>query len=592
MDALTARDHPTPTFARASWASLDGAWQFTAGSADDVPTRLAYDQTIEVPFPPESPASGVGLPRCDHPRYRRTFRVEPAGGRVLLHFEGVDYRCRVWVNGHLVGAHEGGHTPFACDVTDALGDGDNELVVAADDLADDLEQPRGKQDWQAEPHVIWYARSSGIWRSVWLEVVPAVRLASVCWTPRSTDGVLDAEIRLHGDARGHAVECTFRSGEALVGQVRHLVTGRRVRFATALGGPGTGVDVDQLLWTPEHPALVDIEVRLLDGDRVVDSVASYTGLRTIGARKGAIELNGHVYPLRLVLEQAYWPDTHFTAPSASACRDEAELIKSLGFNGLRIHQTSADPRFLRWCDELGLVVWADAPAAYEFSTEAFARASRAWLELIERDRNHPSIIGWVPYNESWGVPAVASDPQQQWAVRALRATAKALDPTRLALGNDGWEHVDGDVVGLHDYSHDPADIAARFGTPEAVAAILAGGRVGGRVAVADAATGAAAEAATVGSPVPGDVPVVLSEFGGFSLDSEAGAWAGYGGVADADALLERLEALVAAVGSSTGLAGYCYTQLTDTMQEQNGLARPDRTPKAPAERIAAIFGRQ
>ena len=574
--APATRDHPNPTFARASWTSLDGAWGFALGGPDDDPTRLSYDRTIEVPFPPESPASGIGLSRCDHPRYRRSFAVDAAGGRVLLHFEAVDYRCRVWVNGHLVAAHEGGHTPFVCDVTDALVAGDNELVVAADDLAHDLEQPRGKQDWRDEPHVIWYGRSSGIWRSVWLEVVPAVRVASLTWTPRGTDGVLDAEIRLHGDARGHTVECTFRCGDAVVGRARHLVTGNRLRFATSLGSPRTGVDVDDLLWTPERPTLIDVAVRLLDGRREVDAVASYTGLRTIGARNGAIELNGHAYPLRLVLEQAYWPETHFTAPSASGCRDEAELIKALGFNGLRMHQTTADPRFLRWCDELGLVVWADAPAAYEFSPEAFSRASRAWIELIERDRNHPSVIGWVPYNESWGVPGVASDEQQRWAVRALRATAKALDPTRLALGNDGWEHVSGDVVGIHDYSHNPAELRARYGTPEAVAATLARGRVSKRQVV-------------VGEAVPPGVPVVLSEFGGFSLDSDAGAWKGYGGVADADALVARLADLVPAVAGSSGLAGYCYTQLTDTAQEQNGLALADRTPKAPAERLAAIF---
>lgn len=562
-------DHPCPTFARPRWTSLDGEWGFASGRRDDRPLDLAYDATIQVPFPPEAAASGIGQQRCDHPRYRRTFAVDASEGeRVLLHFEGVDYVARVWVDGQFVGGHTGGHTPFVLDVTDALGEGPHEVVVAAEDLQDDRHMPRGKQDWADEPHVIWYRRSSGIWRSVWLETVPAVRLASVAWTPLDAAGTVAGEVLLHGDARGGEVECVFTCEGAEVGRVRVPLAGASVRFTAHLRG--------DLAWSPRRPRLVEVSVRLVNRGRAVDAVASYLGVRTVDTHDAAIRINGEPCFLRLVLEQAFWPDTHFTAPSASAARAEAELIRALGFDGLRLHQTTADPRFLRACDELGLVVWADAPAAMEFSTTSFTRSAAAWPELIARDRNHPCVIAWVPFNESWGVDAAASDPAQRAAIVALQAMAAALDPSRLALGNDGWEHVAGDVVGVHDYSHDPDALRRRYGTREAVAARLGEGSDFGRAYV-------------VGSPDLAGVPVVLSEFGGLSLDADADAWAGYGGVRDGAELVAKLAALVAQVGPDSGLAGFCYTQLTDTLQEQNGLCWPDRTPKAPVADLRAAL---
>ena len=573
-------EHPRPTFARASWRSLDGPWQFASGTAGDDPLTLGYDATVQVPFPPESAASGLVLTRCDHTRYRRTFSVDPtAGRRVLLHFEAVDHDARVWVNGHLVGAHSGGYTPFTCDVTDVLVAGENELVVAARDDARDVEQPRGKQDWHDEPHIIWYRRSSGIWRSVWLEDVPAARLASVEWTPLDVVGRLRGLVRVVGaEGGGWSVRAEFAHRGTPLGALAVDVRGGVVEFTVRLGDTHT-VDTPELLWSPDNPALVDVTLTLLRDGVEVDRVASYTGLRTVVASGDAITLNGRRLFLRLVLEQAYWPDTHFTAPDAAALRAEARLIRDLGFNGLRMHQTSADPRFLRACDELGLVVWADAPASYAFSTASLTRTTHTLTELIERDRNHPSVIAWVPFNESWGLDVLAGEPRQRWAVVGLHGLAKALDPTRLVLGNDGWEHVCGDVVGVHDYSHDPDELSSRYGTRAAVGEALASGRVSGLPVVLGHPEG---------TPEP-TRPVVLSEFGGVSLDGGGAAWSGYGGVADADALVAQVRALAGAVRDGSGVAGFCWTQLTDTLQEQNGLTWPDRTPKAPAAVLAAAI---
>ena len=577
-----APDHPCPTFARPRWALLDGAWDFCEGHPNDTPSDWAWDRTIEVPFPPESPASGLGLERCDHPRYRRTFTLGSdieapgPGERLLLHCEGVDHEARVWVDGQFVGRHEGGYTPFTLDITDALGEGPgHEVVIAATDLARDLEVPRGKQDWHDRPHAIWYGRSSGIWRSVWLEVVPAVRLDSVAWTTADTFGQLHGLVWIVGwdEADDLAVEASYACMGQPLATVTTTATAAAVEVHARLG-KAAHADTPFLYWSPDLPLLIDIRVRLLRGDEVLDEIASYTGLRHVRVRDGVVELNGVAVFSRLVLEQAYWPETHFTAPSLEALRAEAELIKGLGFNGLRMHQASADPRFLRACDEVGLMVWADVPAAYVYTQRSTDLVARTLTELVARDRNHPCVVAWVPYNESWGVPGVADSPWQQAAVRAGYWLAKALDPSRLAIGNDGWENVAGDLVGVHDYSHDPEVLGRRYGSAEAVAATLTGDRPGGKVLLVDA-------------PVAG-TPVVLSEFGGVTLRDGDDSW-GYGEVADAEALVERVRALVARVGTASGLVGFCWTQLTDCLQEQNGLAWPDRTPKAPiAELRAAI----
>lgn len=574
--ARPAADHPCPTFGRPGWQSLDGAWEFAEGAPFDRPLEASFDRTIEVPFPPESAASGLGLERCEHPRYRRTFECAPAeGNRVLLHLEGVDHEARVWVNGHQVAAHTGGYTPIVVDITDALVPGTQTVVVAAEDLTRDVEQLRGKQSWHDEPSIIWYRRSSGIWRSVWLEEVPAVRLASATWTTLNEGGHLHGEVRLVGWTEGDdlSVEVAYAVNGLPLGTVRVGATAATVEVVNRLGIAGAA-DTPFLYWSPDSPVLIDIRLRLLRGDEVLDEVASYTGLRTVGTRDGAIELNGTPLFQRLVLEQAFWPDSHFTAPSLEALRAEAELIKGLGFNGLRMHQVSADPRFLRICDEMGLLVWADVPAAYVFSNRAVGQVAQTLTDLVARDSNHPSVVAWVPYNESWGVGLAATDARHRSAIGAAYALAKALDPSRLAIGNDGWENVAGDFVGVHDYSHDASVLASRYGTPDAVAATVASGRPGGRVVLA--------------APAAEGAPVVLSEFGGVSLPRHAESW-GYGAVKDVHGLVVLVEELAGAVGEASGLAGFCWTQLTDTLQEQNGLAWPDRTPKAPIEHLAAAI---
>lgn len=581
------RLHPRPLLAREDWTDLDGEWELRFDDDDRGLLEgwwrpgATFDRSITVPFPPESRRSGIGEDGHATVWYRRRVALPaPSGGRVLLHFEAVDYRADVWVNGVHVAAHEGGHIGFHADVTHALHDGDLQtIVVRAFDDPRSLEQPRGKQDWEKEPHVIWYGRTTGIWRQVWAEAVPAAHISALRWSPGARVGDIGMRVAVSGAlADGLMLEARFSFDGVELARSLHVPTGGEVETVVSLHDPRLDTEPERLLWSPERPNLIDVSVRLLRDGTTVDEISSYAGLRTIAAEGERLELNGRPYFLRLVLEQAYWPESHLAAPGDDALREEVEAAKRLGFNGIRLHQTTADPRLLYWCDRLGLLVWADAPAAYRFSNRALSRTTREWLELVDRDASHPSIVAWVAFNESWGVPALAADAPQRHAVRGLVGLLKALDPSRLVIGNDGWEYASGDVIGIHDYTQSAEDLAARYGTRDAVALTLEKERPGGRVLIVRE------PGAAQGAP---QVPVVLSEFGGVGFAVGPQGWSGYGTVNDEAAFLARVRELVG-TAAAAALAGFCYTQLTDTLQERNGLLDEDRQPKADIDALRDI----
>ena len=588
--AHPAEWHPNPQLRRPAWQDLRGPWSF-AFDDDNVGLERGwahhdrpFGREICVPFPPESRMSGIAEPGI-HPIvwYRRTLQLDRPGSgrRVVAHFGAVDYASDVWVNGAFVGAHRGGHASFSLDVTDALADGsDQVLVVRAEDSSTDLTQPRGKQSWEPEPSRIWYERTTGIWQPVWLETVPATHITDVHWTPRPGSQV-DVAIRLSREpAPGDRVRVRLsRAGTLVIEDLYRLSgpeTGRRIQLEPAvleIGRP-------RFLWSPEHPNLIDAVVTLEDDTgQILDEIHGYFGLRTVDVDDDLFTLNGTPLYLRLVLSQGYWPESHLAAPSDDALRREVEWVKQLGFNGVRIHQKVEDPRFLYWCDRLGVLVWSEMASNYLFTGVGVDRLVREWLEIVQRDRSHPSIVAWVPFNESWGVPELATDEAQQSLVRSVYHLTKALDPTRPVIGNDGWEHLVGDMVGVHDYAVDADLLRERYGTRHALDDTLASGRPQDhRLAL--------------GAEIPRSKPVVLSEFGGIAYDPQPGKpWFGYGTVGDTSAFLERYEDLVGAVLDSRALAGFCYTQLTDTAQEANGLLTAERQPKVDVEQIARITSR-
>ncbi|MFJ6569188.1 sugar-binding domain-containing protein [Streptomyces sp. NPDC091292] len=590
---LDAAGHPRPQLVRdPDWRDLSGPWQFAHDDADlgrsgrwmDPDVTEPFTGTVIVPYPPESEASGVHDTGF-HPVlwYRRTIDVtKPAPGRrLLLHFGAVDYRADVWVNGHLVGRHEGGHTGFSCDVTESLDrDGEHVVVVRAEDQPFDAAQPRGKQDWRRHPHVIWYHRTSGIWQPVWLEEVPEQHVTALHWTPDIAHARVQCRLRLSQWPRG-PLHLTVRltRGERVLAEQRMRTDGQETSFDIALPALRHAQDLDELLWSPEQPHLVDAEVELSEAadGAPVDRVTSYLGLRDIGWDDGVFLLNHKPYFLRFALQQGYWPASHLSAP-ADALRRDAELAKEIGLNGLRIHQKIEDPRFLYWADRLGLLLWEEMPAAYAFGTPTVERVVSEWTEVISRDLSHPSIVAWVPINESWSVPNPALVPAQRHFMDALYHLTKALDPSRPAVSNDGWEISAADIWGVHDYSQQADVLRERYGH-----ASLRQGDI--------AEKWPAAKRLTLDGVRHQGQPIVLSEFGGATFAPAEGAeWFGYDIVATEQDFADRMTALVNAAVNS-GLAGFCLTQFTDTEQETNGLFTADRHPKIPLPDLREILTR-
>jgi len=575
--------YPRPQLVREHWQSLNGQWKFTFD--DEKKYRrpsdpIQWTHEITVPYPPESKASGIG-DRGFHRAcwYQREFEVASEGQRVLLHFGAVDYRAKVWVNGHRVADHEGGHSSFYADITDYLKDGARHTVtVYVEDDPLDLAKPRGKQDWQLEPHSIWYPRTTGIWQQVWIERVPRTYIQKLRWTPHFEGFEIGCDTYVAGDDTEEDlfVEVKIRHGSKTLADDYYKIIGSEASRKIALSDPGIDDSRNELLWSPEHPRLLDVDITLRHKDKVLDKVKSYTALRSVAINRDRFMLNGRPYHLKLVLDQGYWPDTLLAAPDDDALRRDVELAKAMGFNGVRKHQKVEDPRYLYWADRLGLMVWEEMPSTYRFTPQAINRLVREWSDVMERDYSHPCIIVWVPFNESWGVPNLTSTQAHRNAVEALYHLTRTFDPTRPVIGNDGWEASATDLLGIHDYDGDPERLAARYAVnPQE---LFDRRRPGGRILTLD------------GYPHRGQ-PIILTEFGGvtYAKVPEAGVkdvW-GYS-LADSDEEFHKTYRRLLEVVSETPLfSGFCYTQFADTFQEANGLLTADRTPKLPIEQIFA-----
>jgi beta-galactosidase/beta-glucuronidase len=601
--------HPCPQMRRSTWTSLDGEWDFSHGRGKQwtAPASVEWNQQITVPFSPETEASGIhdtGFYKAVW--YRRQWEQPQLGEteRLLLHFEAVDWRATVWVNEHKVAVHEGGYTPFAADITEALVRGPiQELVVRAEDDYADLSKPRGKQDWKLEPHSIWYPRTTGIWQSVWLEKVGATRIRSVHWTAsldRWEIGLeamiidagtveetpLDAVLVRAGQrpseraldrspARALQLSVRLTAGEQLLADDTYTVIAGEVHRRIALSDPGIDDFRNALLWSPTTPTLIAAELKLCDpSGQLLDHVRSYTALRSVATQGDRFVLNGRPLTLRLVLDQGYWLRTGLTAPDDAALRKDIELVKQMGFNGVRKHQKIESARFLYWADRMGLLVWEEMPSAYRYTSKSIHRLTREWLEVLERDRSHPCIVAWVPFNESWGVPDLPESPAQRHYVQSLYHLTKALDPSRPVIGNDGWESVATDMIGIHDYDDRPDRIGRRYGMDDVETKLLKRERPGGRILTLG------------GESVACTLPIILTEFGGIAFGGAEDVSWGYSRSRTNDQLVEQYRALLKSVRSASALAGFCYTQFTDTYQEVNGLLYADRTPKMPIEVIA------
>ncbi|MFF0793964.1 glycoside hydrolase family 2 protein [Streptomyces spiralis] len=538
--------YPRPHFDRShAWLSLDGAWDFRAdpGQEHSEDTADGYDQRITVPFAWETPASGIAAHWLQTAWYRRMFTV-PAdwtGRRIVLHFGAVHHEATVWVNGTEVAHHEGGYTPFSADVTDALGDGGQLLVVRVHAPADKLDIAHGKQRSMPRDDYdgVCFTPSSGIWQSVWLEHRPATHLAAL-------------RLRPTGDLTGIAVEASVHGPHTDGAVLRLRVRGEDTAVTTDVDPEGRArtelLLAEPRLWSPQDPHLYHVEAELTSADGT-DHVTGYTGLRSVTVDGETLLLNGERLFVRGVLDQGYWPETGITPPDDAALRRDLELAAAAGYNLVRKHLKLEDPRFVHHADTLGMLLWAEPASPGRFSPASTAAFAEQIEPMVERDGNSPAIVIWGLYNEEWGLDwDIPGDPAKQRATADAYDRLKALDPTRPVVDNSGWTHVKTDLLDWHYYDESAASWA------RTIADLLSGERDDFPVKLGPDYV-VHKKLAVPGQPLRG-LPNLNSEYGG-----------GFTGLERAWHLRWQTQEL----RRHDRLAGYVYTELYDIEHESAGL---------------------
>ncbi len=574
--------YPRPSFARKDYRLLDGIWGFAYDDEDQGLRKKWYRNApenklqIRVPYVYQSEKSGIGNP--EHHRvvwyFLKTEIKKKAQRNVLLNFGAVDDSCMVFINGHLVGTHEGGYNAFAFDITDALkNSGMTEIAIRVeDDLSTD--KPRGKQSWRDKPWGCWYVPYTGIYRSVYLEYAPATRLKSVRF--KAAEGKDYAEM-------AYEIEnpCPEMELEAIVtfkGQYISRLTienPRKSGVAAIDIRTEIGSDFGRGLWSPDSPDLYEVKL-LLSSKNGIDEVTSYFGLRFFRAVKDSFVLNRNPIYLKMVMDQGFFKESGPTYQSFEDIMREVKLIKQMGFNGVRMHQKIEDDRFYYCCDIVGLLCTLEMPSPYSYSQNTVKRVTKEWTEALLSNYNHPSIVMYMPLNESWGVPDITHDAGQQSFACSLYHVSKALDDSRLCISNDGWEHVLTDVITLHNYDQEPSSLKDFYADMDRVLDNLGQPKyTQSRLVFSN------------GYHYEGQ-PIFIDEFGGIGFNASKQGW-GYGLVSDGNTFEERFKGLIDAIRSNKRIAGYCWTQLTDTYSEQNGLLDENRKPKIPLEDISKII---
>ena len=583
-------EHPRPQLRRPHWMSLNGRWEFEIDRGDSGLERGLVDRalngSIVVPFAPESVASGIGdVDYLGAVWYRRAVEIpaEWDGQDVLLHFGAVDHDATVWVNGTEVARHRGGFTGFTADLRDRARAGETITIVVRARDTRDAPQARGKQATKFANSECFYTRTTGIWQTVWLEAAPRTRIGRPRVTPQVASASFDVVVPVVNarpgltivaelsDEQGIAASATIAAGIDLAPRVSLTVPDGRAR-----------------LWSPEDPHLYDLQLRLLDGDSQIDGVESYAGLRSISIDGQRVLINGSPVFQRLVLDQGWWPETLMTAPSDDALVEDIRLGMAAGFNGARLHQKVFEERYLYHADRLGYLVWGEfgdwgalnPEASTGYHQQPTASFVTQWLEALERDHNHPSIIGWCPLNETHQrLHDRITDLDD--VTHAMYLATKLADPSRPVIDASGYSHrVRGaDIYDAHDYEQDPTLFAENH-------AGLADGDPYVNLRNDE----------VISLPYAGQ-PYFISEYGGIwwnpavadSQDPDRRSSWGYGQrVASVEEWHDRFAGLTDVLLDNPLMFGYCYTQLTDTFQEENGLYYADRTPKFDIERVAAV----
>ncbi|MCD8312890.1 MAG: beta-glucuronidase [Bacteroidales bacterium] len=570
-------EYPRPQFERADWINLNGEWTYSFDFSDSGMDRNffeseGFDDRIIVPFAPQCELSGVNFKDfIPEMWYQRTIRIPAdwAGRRILLNFGAVDYIATIYVDGQLAGRHWGGSSSFSVDITKFVSAGsDHSLVVRVEDNERGGEYAHGKQAEKFASYGCMYTRTTGIWQTVWLEPVAATGLKDAYIIPDLDQSRFIVEPRYYAQAEGQQLRIRVKDGDRTVSE-KTITASEQGRAELAVENVKT--------WSPEDPFLYGIELDVLNADgEVIDHVDSYAGMRKISIVGNKIYLNNEPRYLRFVLDQGFYPEGTWTAPSDEALRHDIEMSMAAGFNGARLHQKMFEPRFHYWADRLGYLTWAEC-ASWGANVNRVGTARNfipEWEETVIRDRNHPSIIAWTPFNEAWEMPV---DPEEAREARRFVTDVynltKALD-YRPCHDVSGGVHVVTDIYTIHQYEQNPEKFRAWLAPKD------------GRLPMFDPKRDVEHEGQ----------PYLVDEYGGIKwivgqANSEI-SW-GYGeGPKTLDEFYERLEALTDVIlDYGDEVCGYCYTQLTDVEQEQNGIYNYDRSLKFDMSRISAIFSK-
>ena len=587
--ALQAREiprceHPRPDLVRVNWQCLNGEWEFqydrdSQGEAEKWMDKERLSDTIVVPFEIESIYSGVKDKKPpNYFWYKTRFKLQDnlkGPGKLILHFEAVDYRAWVWLNGKFLGEHTGGYTAFSFDVTAAANAGDNTLTVRVFD-SNDQKQARGKQSSTGKGYAIWYTPVSGIWQPVWIERVGDTYIKNFKAYPDLSAGQVKFDVAIENPKPGLMLSLVAiePDGKEIDTWLKKIPLAQAASLVWKLKNPR--------LWSHEHPDLYKLKFLVQDEKgAVVDELESYLGVREVKVSQGKVLLNGVPVYQKQTLVQGYFQPGIYSPKSDSEFERDLRLNKEMGFNGLRMHQKVEAARYYYWADKLGVLIWQDMPALASEVKSQFVpvekkyrdQFDKEWQEALTQLFNHPSIIANVPFNESWGIWAEVYSPSiKKWALDVVKLT-RALDPTRPVVDNSGWLHRDTDILDVHHYvpTVDKSEViynklAKPWGTYTWFTSTLS----------------MAISGAPIISPLFWGVkyqgqPIVISEYGGFGFYKSA-----------AKSLLDNYRDYTLAIGKYPYIQGYCYTQEYDVEQEQNGLLNPDRTPKVPVDEIKKI----
>lgn len=564
MTYQAEKNYPEPRARRKIWQSLNGEWQFKFG--DDG----SYNLKIVVPYAYQCEASGIGDPlKHEILWYRRKFELTEdmkSCETVYLNFLAVDYECTVYVNGRFALYHEGGYGGFGADIHEYLiNEKEQEIEIRVYDPMSRI-YPRGKQNWQEGRQRCWYHATSGIWQSVWLSGAGGDYMTDVRFETDVAKTQACAYVQtIYGTA--DEITATVKTPHGATQSFSSSVKkDGRLMLNMAFQKPDCIDDIH--LWTVAHPKLYETTLQIKKGGKVLDEIRTYFAFRKVDTENGRVNINDRPEELRMVLNQGYFEKSGLTALSPENYKEDILLAKKMGFNGMRIHQKAEDPWLYYYADTLGMYLWAETPSAYAFTPETTKSLLDLQQDLVQSVYNSPSVIAYVPFNESWGVKEIRHDKKQQSLAKAAYCLIKSLDDTRLVVTNDGWENLEmSDIIGIHDYSKYGDEFKEKFG--ETSESLVPAGR---RLMVQ-------------GDKLAGQ-PIMLSEFGGVSLATDSG-WGYNGAENNEEAFMERLERLFENL-ASCDFCGWCYTQLTDVEQETNGLLNAAHHPKFDLERIRGI----